>query len=72
MNKGKTYAERYNVSTDENGVLQNVRLPLLTVSECEEIVRQIQGQCYIKTNGEATISITGIRMIADKIKELGK
>ena len=26
MKKGKTYAERYNVSTDENGVLQNVRL----------------------------------------------
>ncbi len=25
MDKGKTYAQRYNVSTDENGVLDSVR-----------------------------------------------
>ncbi len=26
MEKGKTYAERYNVDTEQNGVLQNVRV----------------------------------------------
>ena len=37
MDKGKTYAERYNVSTDENGVLDSV------IWRCNEDITDLYG-----------------------------
>ena len=47
MDKGKTYAERYNVSTDENGVLDSVMKRL-------EYYEKVKEQLIKNTNEEDT------------------
>jgi len=53
MNKGKTYAERYNVSTNENGVLDSLMLCCIAFEEyCRyKYVSKINGK-YFKNEFE--------------------
>ncbi len=53
MNKGKTYAERYNVNADENGVLDSVMLRCIAFEEyCRyKYVSKINGK-YFKNEFE--------------------